>query len=457
MNGLLSPSLLGVVGIPFLAAPFAYVFRRLSFLVSVLSVTAVAITSWWVWRLPDGTTSELLGRQLALYPIQRMALFILLLSTGGIFLLAWRISQGWSLFPFLLVSLGFLNGALLFRSSVIAILLAELGLLSCVFVVQSGRPGSTQSAMHLLTTIVLAMPLFLIVDFLLRRHEIQPDVVALLQMASAALVLGFALICALFPFQAWLPAVSETTPPAVTAFIVSSVPLVFLVLLATWLTQFPALNEKGTFSLLLVLGGMVSAIAGGLMAYTQDHLGRWWAHVALADLGCLLIGMGVGSPLALQGTVYGLISRSLALLLAGLSLAVLHHRATGLSAEALQDVAYRVPVSLFGLSLGGLALLGMPASSGFLGHWLIYRALIEQGHSSWVWLLLGATGFAGVGYARIMRNVFAREGPKTVVEQEPRLTSSFVVLLAVVMGILTVFPQVVAGPVSVVVAMLPFQ
>jgi len=456
MNGLLNPSLLGMIGIPFLVAPFAYLFRRLASIASLLSVAAITFLLWWLWQLPDGMTTDLLGRQLAIYPVQRMALLILLLSTGGIFMLAWRISQGWSLFPFLLVTVGFLSGSLLFLSPEIAVLLAELGLLGCVFIVQSGRPGSTQAAMHLLTTVVLAIPLFLLAAFLLHRYDIQPDVRSLLRMSTAMLALGFGLVFALFPFHSWLPTVSETTPPTVTAFIVSSVPLVFFVLLVNWLARFPVLAEGATLSHLLMGWGMVAAVMGGVLAYAQDHLGRWWVHVALADLGHLLIGLGLGSSLSLQGTLYALVSRSLALLMVGQSLAVIHHRATSLSPAALKGIASRTPVSLLGMSLGSLALLGMPASSGFYGHWLIYRSLVANGRTPWVWVMLASTALAGIGYARIMRNVLDRERPDTIVEREPRMTSLFLLILILLMAVLTVFPQVVAGPVAAVVAMLPF-
>jgi len=456
MSNLLSPSLLGIIGLPFLAAPFAYLLRRSAFLVSGLSIATAFFTLWWVGAIPDGTTSQLLGRQLSLYPIQRMGLLIILLSSAGIFLFAWRVSQGWSLFPFLLVSIGFLNGALLFRSPEIAVLLAELGLLTCVFLVQGGPTGNTQAAMHLLTTIILATPLFLIAIVLLHRYDVQSDIAALLQISIAVLALGFALVFALFPFHTWLPTVSETAPPTIAAFMALTVPLVFLVLLANWLVMFPALREEGTFSRLLMWGGLVTAIMGGVLAYAQDHLGRWWAHLVLADLGYLLIGLGLASPLALQGAMYGLVNRSVAILLAGQSLAVLHHRATGLSSKALQGVAFRLPISLLAMSLGSLALLGVPASGNFFARWLIYRALLDSGRAVWVGLLLASTAFAGLGYARIMRTVFTRSESSLAIEREPRLTSVILAIMSFAILALTFYPQLMAGPVQAVLATLPF-
>ncbi len=457
MSIFFSPSLIGVLAIPFLAAPFAYLLRRSAFLASTFSIAAIFFTMSCIWRLPDGTMAHILGRELALYPIQRMALLILLFSTASIFLFVWQVSQGWSLYPFLLISIGFLNGALLFQSPVIAVLLAELGMLTCIFLIQGGPREDTRPAMHLLTTIVLASPLLLVAIFLLHYYDMHSDIAALLQVATAIMALGFAFVFALFPFHTWLPTISETAPPAIAAFMASTVPIVFLVLLTTWLVQFPALRETGTFSHLLVWGGLVTAITGGILAYSQDHLGRWWAHVALADLGYLLVGLGIASPAALHGVLYGLINRSVALILAGQSLAVLHHRATGLSPRNLQGTAFRLPVSLLGMSLGSLALLGVPISSGFLSRWLIYRALLENGYSVWVWGLLGATAFAGLGYARIIRSVFIYSERGAGIEREPRLASATILVLSVFLITLAMYPQLVAGPVRLVLAMLPFS
>jgi multicomponent Na+:H+ antiporter subunit D len=135
-------------------------------------------------------------------------------------------------------------------------------------------------------------------------------------------------------------------------------------------------------------------------------------------------------------------SRLLSVLLAGAALATIRHRATTLDFDGLPGVGARLPVTTAALAVGGLAMLGVPLTAGFPGHWTVLRLLSESG-SGWTWLLLGAALAGMIGFLRALAVMTAPADSDQVsrVEKEPRAVMVFLLLLIAVSLALGVAPH----------------
>ena len=95
--------------------------------VAALLAAAVALLmAWLAWRLPLdqpvqlwgrqialGESVTVLGRELVMTQADRMDMVLIYLIAAGLFLFAWRVSQGWTFYPLGLALLSVLGAALL--------------------------------------------------------------------------------------------------------------------------------------------------------------------------------------------------------------------------------------------------------------------------------------------------------------------------------------------------------
>jgi formate hydrogenlyase subunit 3/multisubunit Na+/H+ antiporter MnhD subunit len=432
------------VWLPLVAVPLVYLVRRYSWLAALLAAGIMAVVVWWLLERPMAPELQLLGRPLFLSPMARMLLIALAGWLAAAFLFSWRISQGWSLFPFLLLVYALIATALFFDELLLQVLVLKIAWLVVTLLVQGGAVANTRAATRLLILSVLALPPFLLATALIAQRIYQPDATALTEIIVLLLGMGFVLMLAVIPFHAWLPQAAEDGPPLVAAWLVAGMGSSYLVLLFELLTRYAWLAENAQVQRMLLGGGLLLAVSGALLAVTERHLGRLWAYVVLADLGYILLALSFNTQVGQWAALLVIGSRLLSVLLAGAALATIRHRATTLDFDGLLGVGARLPVTTAAFAVGGLAMLGVPLTAGFPGHWTVLRLLSESG-SGWIWLLLGAALAGIIGFLRALAVMTAPAEPEQVmrVEQEPRTVTLFLLFLILVSLVIGVAPHLV--------------
>lgn len=437
-------SVLLPVWLPLLAAPLVYLLRRQALAAALLSSAAMALTGWWLatHTLAEPEGLDILGRALLLGEVSRLLLVGLALWLGVAFLLASRISQGWSLFPFLLMAYALIAAALLFEELVIQILLLKIAWLVVILLVQGGAEANTRGATRLLILSVLAMPPFLVAASLITERLYEPEAVALTAVIVLALGMGFALMLAIIPFHAWLPQVAEDGPPLVAAWLMAGMGTSYLILLLDLLGRYAWLATNAQVQRLLFGGGLLLAMGGGLLIVTERHLGRLWSYAVLVDLGYILLGLSFGSRPGMVAALLTIGSRLISLLLAGGALATIRHRATTLDFDDLVGVGARLPLSMLAFAVGGLAMLGAPLTAGFPGHWTIL-GLLARTNPGWALALIIASALGIIGFMRAFAVMTTRTAEEQLaqVEGEPRAATLVLSTLAALSVLLGLAPQ----------------
>ncbi len=186
LGGVLLP-----IWLPIVAAPIVYMMRRYAFAAALFAAVVMGATAWWLVRFPPAGDWLIVGRRLVLSGLAQMLLVALALWLLVAFLYAWRISQGWTAFPFLLVVYGFIAAALFFEELILQVLLLKLAWLIVILLVQGGAAANTRAATRLLILSVLALPPFLIAATLISQQLYQPDAPLQVPLIVFALAMGF--------------------------------------------------------------------------------------------------------------------------------------------------------------------------------------------------------------------------------------------------------------------------
>ncbi len=227
---------------------------------------------------------------------------------------------------------------------------------------------------------------------LAQRISATPDQ-TLLPAAIVLLIATFMVKSAVFPLHFWQPDFHTASPTPVSAML-SSVVVKLGVYGFLRMTTLLFVDQAGWIRGLLLALGTLGVLYGGLAAIGTHNVKRMLAYSTIAQVGFILVAIGWGTPPALAAAIVFAFNHSLIkagmLMLAG----VVASRTQSKSAAFDDLVGIGKVAALPGLLflLGGLALAGIPPTSGFISKLLFFRSGLE----AQAYLLVGLIGLASL-------------------------------------------------------------
>lgn len=219
--------------------------------------------------------------------------------------------------------------------------------------------------------------------------------------ALAFITVGVSLKLALFPLHQWLPNAYAYAPSAVTAFLAATATKVSIyVLLRFYYSVFGADFVFGPLpvkEVLLVLS-LAAMFGASIVAIYQSDLKRMFAYSSVAQVGYITLGIAMASETGLvAGLVHifnhALTKGALFLLLGGIALRL----GSAVRFDSIEGIGRVMPFTSFGIVLGGLSLIGVPLTVGFVSKWYLIMAALEQG-AWWLAMLIVLSSLLAVAY-----------------------------------------------------------
>ncbi len=211
-------------------------------------------------------------------------------------------------------------------------------------------------------------------------------------IACGGIFLGVAAKSAQFPLHTWLPDAMEG-PTSVSALIHAATMVAAGVFLLG--RVYPLFN--GAELTILAVIGCFTAFIGATIALTQNDLKRILAYSTISQLGFMVMAMGIG---AYASSLFHLAAHAffkcLLFLVAGI---VIHQMAhirddNGLDIDP-QDInnmgglRKKLPITFIAAIIGGLALIGLPLTSGYLSKdGILIQAFEWSDGKSWLYKLI---------------------------------------------------------------------
>ena len=230
--------------------------------------------------------------------------------------------------------------------------------------------------------------------------------------AKWLILIGILINAAAVPFSSWLPdAYPEST---VFGGIVLSA-YTTKTAVYTLVRGFP--GEE-----ILIPIGCVMTLYGIVYALLENDMRRILAYSIVNQIGFMVCGVGVGTPLAIAGVVAHAFCHIIYKALLWMSIGAVLHRTGKSKCTELGGLYKSMPITTMMTIIGALSISAVPLTCGFISKTLI-TAATEQQHHLWAWFALEVASAGVFVYAcipfytffNVDRGLRPKEAPRAMI------------------------------------------
>ncbi len=223
-------------------------------------------------------------------------------------------------------------------------------------------------------------------------------------------IVGFAFKASVAPFHQWTPDVYEGAPTPITAFMATATKAAALGVFLRFF-DVAAIGAQNDWGPLIAAIAAITIVVGNAGALGQSSLKRMLGYSGVAQAGYMLSGVVVGTKLGIQATVLYLLAY-LAMNMAAFAVVVAQERARpdlGDDIQSLAGLGARDPWLAWPMTIGMLALAGIPGTVGFVGKFQLIHALVG-GDYTWLAIVLVIGSMISLGYyLRVVATMWMRQ------------------------------------------------
>ncbi|MFA6130307.1 MAG: proton-conducting transporter membrane subunit [Candidatus Omnitrophota bacterium] len=370
--------------------------------------------------------------------------FGLLISLYSLNFLKGKDSQR-QFYTYLLISISFVNGAVLANNLVVLLFFWEALLLTQYGMIAIGGRQAFKTATKALIisgAADLCMMAGVILTGYLAKTLIISDIsLSLNPLGSLAFILlaaGAISKAGSIPFHTWIPDAAEAAPLPFMAFFPAAIEkLLGIYFLARITLDIFKLNTNSMLSSLLMIIGALTILIAVMMALIQKDYKKLLSYHAISQVGYMILGIGTCLPAGIIGGIFHMINHALykcGLFLTGGSV----EKQTGTTDLAkLGGLSSSMPVTFICFLITAASISGVWPFNGFFSKELIYDAALERGKVFYLAAILGSF-FTAASFLKLGHTAFlGKAGQKY--KEAPVLMLIPMVILALTCVIFGVF------------------
>ncbi len=273
-------------------------------------------------------------------------------------------------------------------------------------------------------------------------------------MALAFFTIGIGIKSGMFPLHDWLPNAYGFAPNSVTVLLSGTATKVALYVMLRFLynlfgAEFSLIEMP--LDTVLIICAILGMLLAPIMALRESNLKRMFAWSSVAQISYMVMGIGLGSTAGAAAALLHLFNHSLVKVAVFMATGVLIARTGTARIRHLGGVAHHQRFACYTLLFGGLGLIGIPGTVGFVSKWMLVSAAVDKG---WWWLAIPvlAGSLASAAYIwRIVETLWAKPAeidlckPGAPIHIVEWLPLSVITALALWFGLNASFPSELAA------------
>ncbi len=251
-----------------------------------------------------------------------------------------------------------------------------------------------------------------------------------LYMSFLLMTLGLAVKSALYPFHTWLPDAYGNATATSSALLSSLISKLYIFLLvkifiraAGWEVFARRIED------VLLLYAAAGVILGSVHAIRQRRVTRMVAYSSVAQIGCVFLGISLGTEAGIAAAIYHILAHSAAKSMLFLASGMLRETSGNEDAfPALRGAALRAPLAGLAFTVGACSLVGIPGLGGFASKLYLASAGVALGGWRMIVTLgvLAASTLLNVAYMlRAVLTLYSKKDEAEETDQSLAFRDSF--------------------------------
>lgn len=255
----------------------------------------------------------------------------------------------------------------------------------------------------------------------------------IIMLVSVFFLMGFGLKSALVPFHAWLPDAHPSAPAPISAML-SGVLIKSLGVYAIIRIFFSVFGATPQILNTLMLLGALSMMVGVCLALGQWDLKRLLAYHSISQIGYVVLGIGLATPLGILGGLFHLFNHSVFKSLLFLNSGSVEYATGTRDLQKMGNLKEKMPVTSATSMVASMSIAGIPPFNGFWSKLIIIVACVQAQHFAYaVWAVI-ASLLTLASFMKVQRYGFFGElrGRLSGVQESPFFMKLSMILLAVI-------------------------
>ena len=249
---------------------------------------------------------------------------------------------------------------------------------------------------------------------------------AILMNTSAVLFFAaFGIKAAIFPLYFWLPASYHTPDITITSLFAGLLTKVGVYTFIRFFTLFFVHDPQFWHQLILIVAGF-TMVMGGMAAAAHYETRRILSYHIISQIGYMIMGLGIFTPLALAGAIFFTLHNMLAKTNTFLASGMISKVRGTFYLKDVGGLFKEYPFMAILFIIPAFALAGVPPISGFFAKFILIKAGIENGN----YVITGVAVLTGMltlySMLKIWNEAFLKEQPINEYEKNAGIRLSFV-------------------------------
>ncbi len=205
-------------------------------------------------------------------------------------------------------------------------------------------------------------------------------------VAFAFITVGLLIKIAMFPVHNWLPNAYQYAPSAVSSFLAGTATKVSIYVLMRFM--FDVFGTNYSFSQMLLSNvlmplAVIGFILMSVVAIFQTDLRRLLAYSSIAQIGYIIAGVSMATQAGLSAAMIHIVNHGLIKSALFMATGCMLYRLGSVHIQSLRQLISSMPITVSAFAFGGISLIGLPLTAGFISKWNLITAALEK---DWWWL-----------------------------------------------------------------------
>ena len=421
--------------------------------VRIVATQGILVYSVGSWKLPIGIALVLDGlTAFMLVTVNLMAFLIAIYSINYME----RFTSKWKFYTLFLLMVAGMNGVVITGDMFNLFVFLEIASVASYALVAFGTERHELEAAFKYTVMSTVGSLFVLLGIVflysytstlnmadMANILAQKSASNITIMVSVLFIMGFGLKAALVPFHAWLPDAHPSAPAPISAML-SGVLIKSLGVYTLCRVFYNIIGINSSLSLILMVLGTLSMVLGVFLAIGQWDFKRLLAYHSISQIGYVILGIGLGTPLGMIGGLFHLFNHSVFKSLLFLNSGAVEYATGTRDLQKMGGLMTKMPITGTTSLVASMSIAGIPPFNGFWSKLIIIIACVQANRLGYAFWAVLASILTLASFMKVMKYAFfgkLREKWNKVEEVPVFMKLAMVVLaiICVIGGVLLIY------------------